>query len=348
MQDIAEQAGVSLSTVSRALHDNPRIGVRTRDRIHRIAADLGYRPNPMVAALMKQLRTNRPVAPVCNLAWLDFYEDPEAWKQSAVQRGFYAGALARARARNYSLERIQVCAPGMTPSRLNHILESRGIRAVLMSWMRDSDGISSCLPFDLNRFAVISVGTRYQRPDLSYASDDQYISSCLAIRRLWELGYRRIGYVGEPGIERIVENRFSAGYLTTLTIELGGTTLPPLFTFDDVDVVEWWHRFRPDAILTSNRLVLRNLRQHGIRVPEDVGLAHLNIEDCADYAPAELAGIKQDNERVGEGAVDFLISQISTNAVGPPEIPRGVLTPSLWVEGPTVRQVTVAASDQSP
>lgn len=45
IKDIAKQAGVSISTTSRALNDNPRISGETRARVKKIAAELGYQPN---------------------------------------------------------------------------------------------------------------------------------------------------------------------------------------------------------------------------------------------------------------------------------------------------------------
>ena len=45
IKDIAKQAGVSVSTTSRALNDNPRISAETRERVKKIAAELGYQPN---------------------------------------------------------------------------------------------------------------------------------------------------------------------------------------------------------------------------------------------------------------------------------------------------------------
>lgn len=45
IKDIAKQAGVSVSTTSRALNDNPRISQETRERVKKIAAELGYQPN---------------------------------------------------------------------------------------------------------------------------------------------------------------------------------------------------------------------------------------------------------------------------------------------------------------
>ncbi|WP_295731281.1 LacI family DNA-binding transcriptional regulator [uncultured Limosilactobacillus sp.] len=45
IRTIAAKAGVSTSTASRALNDNPRISLQTRQRVKQIARELGYRPN---------------------------------------------------------------------------------------------------------------------------------------------------------------------------------------------------------------------------------------------------------------------------------------------------------------
>lgn len=57
MQDIAKKAGVSKSTVSRALNNDPRIKVQTREKILKIAGEMNYRPHHMAQALAKK-RTN--------------------------------------------------------------------------------------------------------------------------------------------------------------------------------------------------------------------------------------------------------------------------------------------------
>jgi LacI family transcriptional regulator len=54
LKDIAEQAGVSVNTVSRALKNKPDIGLKTRQRIQEIANELGYMPNAIARSLVLQ------------------------------------------------------------------------------------------------------------------------------------------------------------------------------------------------------------------------------------------------------------------------------------------------------
>src|SRR5258708_3707224 len=63
LQDIAEKAGFSKATVSLALRNHASIPEPTRELIQTLAAEMGYRPNPLVSALMTYRRTSQPTRP---------------------------------------------------------------------------------------------------------------------------------------------------------------------------------------------------------------------------------------------------------------------------------------------
>lgn len=335
MDDVARASGVATSTVSRALRNDRRIGESTRERVKLVADRLGYRTNPMVAALMSQLRGVRTPNAVCNLAWLDFTDFPDGWKRALVQRVFYAGASERAGHAGYMLERVQVRAPGMTPKRLTQILLSRGVRGVLFASFEGSRGLSASIPLPLDAFTIVTVGTRFREPALHFATNDQFASSRLAVLELWKLGYRRIGFVSVPFAEWTVNNRFFAGYLATLQLELGGTTLRPLLSIDHGELLRWLESEKPDVILTIHAQLLANLRTSGWAVPERVGVAHLHVT----HEDRMTSGICQNSELVGAAAVDLLIGQLSSNELGPPTHAKGVIVPGSWMPGETVRRV---------
>jgi DNA-binding LacI/PurR family transcriptional regulator len=343
MEAIARSAGVAASTVSRALRGDPRISEATRHRIQKLVAEKGYRPNPLVSALMTQLREGRPPAAKCNLAWLDFFARPEEWQQDPVQRAFYAGASRRADALGYALARVHVGARG--GERLARTLRNRGIAGLLFPNHDASGGVASRLPLDLSGFTCVGVGTRYEDPFLHYSSDDQYESSRLAVQQLHRRGYRRIGYVGDPRIERIVNGRFYAGYHATLHAEIGAASLPPLITADEREVFGWLRSSRADAIVSVNRRLYSVLREGGVRLPADAALAHLNVDDAEAMnhaAPGIIAGVRQDNVGVGANGVELLVSLLYHNELGLPLHPRGMQVHGTWVEGETVRPAASA------
>lgn len=334
MECVARAAGVAASTVSRALRGDPRISSVTREHIRRTAERLGYRPNPLVAALMAQLRGGHPPNAKCNLAWLDFYPRPEDLRLDPVQRAFYTGACQRAAAMGYAISRIP--AVGRSPAQLSRTLRNRGVRGVLLPHFAASGGLAERIPLPLEEFTIVGVGTRFERPALHYSSDDQYECGRLAVQRLWEMGYRRIGYVGEPRVEQIVNGRFFAGYHVTLQTELGGSPLPPLLTDLDEEVAGWARRMGADALVTAKRGLVKILKTQGVRLPEDVALAHLNVEDVEGALPGDVAGVRQDNAGVGANAVELLVSALYHNETGVPLHPRGVQVRGTWVPGGTL------------
>ncbi|MBM3866623.1 MAG: LacI family DNA-binding transcriptional regulator [Verrucomicrobia bacterium] len=59
-RDIAQAAGLSQATVSLALRRHPGLPATTIDRVHAAAASLGYRPDPLISALMSQRQARKP------------------------------------------------------------------------------------------------------------------------------------------------------------------------------------------------------------------------------------------------------------------------------------------------
>ncbi|HEX8548706.1 MAG TPA: LacI family DNA-binding transcriptional regulator, partial [Cytophagaceae bacterium] len=58
IKDIALRLSVSVSTVSRALSNHPRIGLRTKEKVLALAKELNYRPNPIAVNLKKKRTRN--------------------------------------------------------------------------------------------------------------------------------------------------------------------------------------------------------------------------------------------------------------------------------------------------
>ena len=79
LQDVADRAGVHRSTVALALRDHPRIPAATRTRLRALATQLGYRQNPLVAALMRSRRSGRAVKHV-TMAFVTNYPTRDGWR----------------------------------------------------------------------------------------------------------------------------------------------------------------------------------------------------------------------------------------------------------------------------
>lgn len=331
LESVARAAGVSVSTVSRGLRNDPQIAPATRRRIQRIAREAGYRANPYVSVLMSHVRQSRPAPYIATLAWLDRLP-PNAWRKNPVQTQFFLGAQARAEELGFRLERI-ACRTGLTPARLREILHHRGINGVLCS-ADQLDAGSRELPLEVEGIAVATVGCRFTRPDLHFSTNDQFATARLGHRRLRALGYRRVGFVTTRGLEAQVDYRLAGGFLSIPTERPEDGGIPVFFADEHTDgeFAAWLDRHRPEAVLTTYLTELaEKIRRTGRRIPEDLGFALLD----RDEENGAVAGVCQEHRRVGAGAVDVVVSQIRRNEFGLPLHAQGVLIEGAWIDGPS-------------
>ena len=96
MQDVARAAGVHQTTVSLALRNDPRLPAATRERIQAHAKKLGYRPDPMLAALNFYRASRHAVKAPPTMAFLFNHADLRERSQYFPPQMFLEGARAQA------------------------------------------------------------------------------------------------------------------------------------------------------------------------------------------------------------------------------------------------------------
>ena len=341
MQQIAEAAGVSRMAVSLALRNSPKISAATGDRIREIAASLSYRPNPLVSALMTQLRSSKEVRKLSTLAYVTAHSTAAGWRMPGPFASFYEGAKRRAEALGYTLEDWWLREPGMTDQRFSDILYTRDIHGVIIAPMPPGGGT---MALDWRRFASATIGYSLTGPNLHRASNDQYSTITLALRELRKLGYRRVGMAIPAESDERVKHNWSAGMLVHQQQIAPEERVPSLLSNGEFhrDFAEWFQVHRPEAILGVNERIVLTLSGLEVRVPEDVGFAHLALSSD----DVEFAGVNQNSEVVGASALELVDAQLRRNERGIPEIARTLLVPGKWVSGPTVRRQAQPAEVQ--
>lgn len=333
MQSVASRAGVSLMTVSRALKNHPSIPPKTCKRIQKIAEELGYRPNPMVSALMAQLRSKGASKRTPTLAFLTNHTEVVISEWSHLQE-MYAGAVARAEDLGYKLERFSLAEDGVSPARMRTMLQARGIPGVILDPLPLH---SPKLNFDWSGFACSSVGYSYRNVSLHRAVNDQFHSVRIAVAQLRERGYRRIGLAIRNEDNEHSENRLVGGFMSMFT---GAYALEavPIFLWDDYHengFIDWFKQWQPDAVMTLLPEVRTWLRKAGKLAPGDVGLVSLNLQSNH----ANWSGINQNNRMIGATALELVVEQINHNEQGIPMEPKTVMTRGWWEDGTTARKV---------
>ncbi|HEX2099686.1 MAG TPA: LacI family DNA-binding transcriptional regulator [Candidatus Synoicihabitans sp.] len=333
MREIARVLGVSHVTVSLALNNNPRISAARRADVLRTADRLGYRPDPMLAALNHYRRTRRPAPIQAALGWLNFWRQPEQLRRYGEFDGYWRGAAATAETHGYRLEEFAV-ARLASPSRLLEILHARNIHGLLLPPAPRAGTLTvDTLPWA--EFSVVSFGHSHTALGAPVVTADQAAAASTALRAMRARGYRRVGLATSE--ESLARTKFSAGFLQTqlelpveerLSILSSPTHEGPLA---GEWLHEWVQRERPDAILTDLAALPAALDELGLRVPADIGLAALSVLDGkAD------AGIDQNAAEIGRVAAETLISLINHAHRGLPAFHRHILVEGSWTDGSTL------------
>ncbi len=326
MKHVANAAGVSVMTVSLALRRDPSIPAATRERIAALAARLGYRPNPLVSALMAGLRRARPGGYDAHvIAYVESFGPEATPQQAASLRRYLEGAKEGAMRYGYRLEFFQLGETGLTEARLESVLIARGIRGVVFAPLPQT---GSVLARPWEHHALAAVGYSLAQPRLHRAVNHQLHSIRLAIEQLMRLQYRKIGFV----VSRHEDARTERNWMSALLLaqhELAGSGRSISLLLDDKvgrrSVVAWCRQHRPEVIVTTEERVDTMLRRCG------VGFAHMHLTARQEGT----TGIDQNNERVGAAAVDLVVEQLHANSYGLPENPKTVLIEGRWERGTT-------------
>lgn len=336
MRDIARQLRVSVATVSKCLANKPDVSRATRQRVLAACRRLGYRPNPLVAALMRSRRRHAPPTDTLTLAFVTAFPTPDGWRQhpSPIFRQMFAGAEARARERNYRLEPFWLFRDGMSNQRFSQMLAARGIRGLLVAPVPDTH---TTLELDWKAFSAVVLGLTPATRAFHRVTTDYYQSMLLTMEECLKLGYKRPGLAARMETVRRLEFRWEGAYL--VACERFGLRAPPAPLFVDewtADAVErWLARERPDVVIGPVLGKLEALvRASGRRVPSDLGLVGLLVPRAGD----RLSGVLQDGEVIGAVAVDQLIGAVERNETGIPDHPITHTTLGRWNPGRTLRR----------
>lgn len=331
--DIAEKARVSHTTVSLALRNDYRISASRRKEIQKIAAAMGYAPDPMLSSLSSYRAQNKPASVQSAIAWINHWAQPELLRREHREfDGYWHGAQTAAQRLGYRLDEIR-WEPGCSARRFEQILLTRAIRGVLIPPHQTSPDWGD---FDWSKFSIVRFGLSVASPDSHLVTADQLRAVLMAVQKISELGYRRIGLVTPVDFDQRLGGNFIGGFASAQTF-YKLAVLPPLLTEERFYLAEpakglrlfrqWFTRYKPDALLTTIRPLPEMIRSLGYRIPEDVAVAGTGIDVPVD------TGLDQHPEAIGRMAVEMLVSQINLNERGEPTDPARILIESRWRAG---------------
>lgn len=325
LKDVAARAGVSRSAVSRTFTEGASVSARTRAKVEKAAAELGYSPN----ALASSLTTGR--TKLIGLVSNNFH-NPLFLE---VFDRFTRGLQDR----------------GLRPLLVNLSDETDPANSVRMLRQYSVDGVivaSSTLPpsfADAFRQAgmpvVHSFGRYSVSPDVPVAGVDDVACGRIAAEELVCRGYNRVGFMGGPRTATSSQDR-AAGFLAALehhpdveasvsfsadySFDAGRAQMDRLLAAAPAQAY-----FCGDDVLSIG--ALSAIEDAGLSVPGDIGLIGLNDMEMAGWQNIDLTTIRQPVAEIIEASIDLVMAVIES----PDRYPEARLFPCRVVERGTLR-----------
>jgi DNA-binding LacI/PurR family transcriptional regulator len=319
ISDIASLAGVSKSTVSRALNNSPLIGKETRERIQAIAKKYEFKIN--VPAQRLSLKQSNTIAFVTHAYHKDFSVADLFGLEimGGISQGLYA--------HGYDLLVVHV-NPHETEWAHQYLDTGRVDGFILMTSTRKQYHIHALIEMDAP-FIVWGAPP----PDARYCSvtGDDLNGGRLATEYLINLERKRIAFIGGPDEEREVQHRF-AGYEMAL-LASQRTVEPDLVVYGDYSntsgavAMEQLLTNMPglDAVFVNSDLMaiaaMDVIRAYGRRIPEDVAVVGYDDLSIAEHSNPPLTTIRQNVPGAGRMLAENLIRYLETGRVTNTTIP---------------------------
>jgi len=324
MNDIARRAGVHQTTVSRALRNDPHLPSGTRERLQRLAREMGYRPNPLVSALVALRRLRRPPSEHSCLAYI--VRDAPLLPACRL---YLAGARAAAMQLGYRVEVFRLGTGRGDEGRLDRTLQTRGIQGLIIAPLPEARGHFT-LGWD--HFSTVVIEHSFVQPSFDRVLHDSYggMRAIMAVCRRCD--WQRAGLVlSTLGHER-TDRMNGAAYLIEQQADAFFAPIPPLImpTWNPAGFAAWQLQYDPEVVITSNDF-LAPLHAAQSRLGCTNGSFRLVNINAAPGGPVD--GIAQAASDIGAIAVRLVVEKLNRNERGVPAMPNTVLTPGRWVQG---------------
>jgi DNA-binding LacI/PurR family transcriptional regulator len=316
--DVARLAGVSKSTVSRALNDSPLIGTETKDRIRAIAEEHRFQLN--VPA--RRLRTKQSNT----LAFVTYPTKVDS-VPGAFMLEMMSGASAALHTEGYDL---MIAPAGRNETEwVREYLEAGRVDGFILLSATCTEEHAKAL--DEAKAPFITWGVLPWGGSHSSVSGDSVTGGRLATEHLLKSGRERIAFLGGPSFTPEIAERYR-GYEAALAAA-GKDVDPALCVEAYWSEPEAENAMRTlldqapdlDGVVVCSDLMafaaMNTLRAHGRTVPDDVGVVGYDDVSLAQYSNPPLTTIRQNAPLAGQLLAKHLLEHLRTGVVTNVTIP---------------------------
>lgn len=313
IKEVAERAGVALSSVSRVLNEHPDVSAQMRERVLRAVEETGYQPNLLASSLRRgSTRTiGFVVADIVN----------------PLFASIFTAAEKVLRDRGYSLLLVHSEEDPERDVESIRLLRRRQMDGLIISL---SDEHRAETITELERLDVPLVLLDRDVPTLTSASvvlADHRVGVRRATEHLLTLGHRRVGFITSSDRTRPARERmagFREGY------ESRGVDVPEDLVLTGSFSRPFGERMTeqllrsadpPTAIIAGGNLIfvgtIATLHRHRVGIGDDIALIACDDVPLAEYHSPPITVVRRSTEQMGVLAAELLLDRLTEDGDGP-------------------------------
>lgn len=339
IKDVAKQAGVAPSTVSRVLSDSPKISEKTKRKVRKVMDEMGYHINHNARNLVQ--RSTKTIGIVMKNSTSESLHHPFF---PEVLRGISAWCHKQ----DFSISLTTGESEDAILQDVIKMVQGKKVDGVIVSYSKKDDPILSYLIQSGIPFVVI--GTPVGKTnEVMYVDNNNVLAAREATELLINLGHKKIGYIGGGELQFEVAKSRLQGFKEAMRInhlnisddyvkhpeslELVKQSVNELIALDSP----------PTALVVTDDLIalkaLIELKERHIKVPEEMSIVSFNNTMVAKISNPTLTSVDIQIFQLGYESAKCLIDEIRE----PSSFKKSVMIPTKIVE----RESTIAINEKA-
>lgn len=318
LEDVAKQAGVSRSTVSRVVNNLPNVREEVRARVLGVIEKTGYHPNAAARTLASQ--RSWVIGLVLPHSVSFFFTDPyyphltKGIAQACNQHDYTLALFLVDSKKDEETIFSRVCRRGLLDG------------VVVQSGHHGDQGIIGRL-IDA-KMPLVVLGRPFRSDNVTYVDIDNVNASYYAVSHLARLGRRRIGTIAGPANSTVGLDRME-GYRKAL-VDRGLDVDESLINEGDFTEAGGYYAMqkllpaKPDAIFAASDVMaigaIHAVHEAGLKVPDDIAFVGFDDLPLAPLSDIQLTTVRQPVVQFGIRAVETLIDEIENGSTPPHRI----------------------------
>ena len=306
LKDLADELGISISTVSRALKNNPIISPDLTKKIQELALTRNYIPNPLAMGLLRQ-QTKMIGVIVPDLVTHFYSSIISGIEEVAKEKGYYILIASSYESMEKEIESV------------NNLLKTR-VEGLIVCISQETSSFEHFDQLIQNEIPLVFFDRVPETLEVPSVTVDGAEAAKNITLHFYENGCRRIGYISGPEHLNISKHRKN-GYLQGLN-ECGLKLNPELLVESNLNADDATIATKkllslkqiPDAIFGINDTIafaaMKEIKKHMLRIPDDIALLGFTDEFHSTVVEPALTSVTHPTLQMGREAARLFFESI--------------------------------------